>query len=316
MLETVVRNWPLKIVAVLLAAAIWVAVTGENRIVRDFRVPVDVALPEDLVPAEAPPSTVGVRLRGPETLFRRLDTLPLEVEVDLTDAEPGARNVQLVSADVAGLPKGVEVESLDPDRFRIVLEKRARKVLPVVASFAGQPPRGFAVYDVRIVPEALEVEGPESSVAALTRLRTDPIHLEDKTAPFTIAVTAVPTRLEVRVVDPIPLEAQVEVDRAPETRTLRAVPVVVTGPGSPADASMRAVAVVVAAPPDVLRRLDARQARAVADSAGLAPRAEPYAVPVRVEFPGITAHDAARIAVRSIDRPRISVRVGAARAGR
>lgn len=313
MLDRIFRNWPLKLLAVLLAFAIWVAVTGEARIVQDFRVPVDIDVPDNLVPGESPPSTVSIRLRGPETLFRRLDPLPLEVHVDLHDASPGPRNVQLTADSVSGLPKGVEVTLIEPDRFRVVLERRARKTLPVVASFSGQPPRGYAVYDVRITPEVLDVEGPESGVAALTRLRTDPIHLENRTASFSVTVAAVPSRLEVRVVDPVPLEAQVEVDVAPESRTFPGVPVFAAGQFRAVPLAPATVAVTLSGPPALLRSIQPGQLRAVADTSGLAPRAEPYQVPVRVEFQDLTQKDLAKLAVRSLDRPRVAVRVSGRR---
>jgi len=313
MLDRLFRHWPLKLLAALLAFAIWVAVSGEARIVQDFRVPVDIELPDNLVPGESPPTTVSVRLRGPESLFRRLDPLPLEVHVDLHDASPGPRNVQLTADNVSGLPKGVEVALIEPDRFRLALERRARKTLPVVASFAGQPPRGYAVYDIRITPEVLDVEGPESGVAALTRLRTDPIHLENRTASFSVAVSAVPSRLEVRVVDPVPLEAQIEMDVAPEARTFAAVPVFAIGQFHAVPLAPATVTVTLSGPPALLRTLQAGQIRAVADTAGLAPRSDPYQVAVRVEFQDLSPHDRSRIAVRSLDRPRVTIRVSGRR---
>jgi YbbR domain-containing protein len=313
MFDSILRNWPLKLLALLLAFAIWVAVTGEARIVQDFRVPVDVELPEHLVPAESPPSTVGVRLRGPESLFRRIDSLPFEVRVDLHDAGPGPRNVLLTPDVVSGLPNGIEVASIEPDRFRVVLERRSRKTLPVVAAFSGQPPRGFAVYDVRISPETLEVEGPETSLATLTRLRTDPIHLEGKTAPFEEVVAAVPTRLEVRVVDPKPLAVRVELDAAPESRTFPAVPVVAVGQNRPIHATPTHLAVTLAGPPALLRALRDDQLRAVADAAALPARTEPYQIPVRVEFLDLAGWQLSRITVKSVDRPRVSVLVGGPR---
>jgi len=306
-LDVVTRNWPLKILALLLAFAVWVAMTGESRIVQDLRVPLDVALPDGLIAAETPPTTVGVRLRGPESLLRRLDPLPLEIHVDLRDAAPGPRNVQLTSEDVDGVPRGIEVALIEPDRFRVHLDRRAKKLLPIVPSFAGQPPRGYAVYDVRVTPDALEVEGPESKVAALTRLRTDPIHLENRSAPFSARTTAVPATPEVRVIDPQPLEAQVDVDLAPTARTYEGVPVLLAGQVYDARRSPSSIDVTLSGPPALLASLRRDQLRAVADVQGLAPRAEAYSVPLRVELLGLPARDLARMTVKSLSRQRVSV---------
>ncbi len=70
MLDRVLVNWPLKVLAISLAFAIWVFVSGEKRIVKNFEVPLDLRLPDHLALLEAPQRTVSVRLRGPESLIR------------------------------------------------------------------------------------------------------------------------------------------------------------------------------------------------------------------------------------------------------
>lgn len=309
MLDYVLRNWPLKLLALALAFAIWVAVTGENRIVQDFRVPVDIALPRGLIPGESSPTTVNVRLRGPETLFRRLDPLPLELNVDLRDASPGPRNVQLSAANLAGVPRDVEVAAIEPDRFRVLLERRTRRVVPVAPFFVGQPPPGYAFYDARIIPDSLEVEGPDSRVSVLTGLRTDPIHLEGRTSSFSTRVNAVPTSAEVRVLDPRPLEAQVEIDEAPVIVTFHGVPIVLAGQAYEAMVVPTNLSATLSGPPALLRRLRREKFRAIVDLTGLAPAAESYHLPVRVDFLDMPTRDLTRITVRSVSRPRVSVKV-------
>ncbi len=316
MFDLFTRNASLKVLACLLAFAVWVAMTGESGIVQDLRVPLDISLPEGLVAAESPPRTVNVRLRGPESLLRRLDPLPLEIRLDLRDAVQGPRNLQLTPGAVGGVPAGIEVALIEPDRFRIQLDRRARKSVPVVASFTGQAPPGYAVYDVRVSPETVDVEGPASHVAALTRLRTDPIHLEGRTQSFTAATSAVPTSPELRVVDPRPIEAQVEVDRAPTTRVYDSVAVVLAGQVFEARATPASIAVTLSGPPSLLTRLRQDQLRAVADLHARAPRADAYEIPLRVELLGIEAHDLARITVKSLSRPRIAVVVSPRRIAR
>lgn len=316
MLDRALRNWPLKLLALALAYAIWVAVTGENKIVQDFRVPLDIRLPSDLIPDESPPTTVSVRLRGPETVVRRTDPVPLEMSLDLRDASAGARNVQLSPADLSGVPEGVEVALIEPDRFRLVLDRRMRRVLPVVPSLQGQPPQGRAVYGVRVTPDSLEVEGPESKVKSLTRLRTDPIPLEGHASSFTTRVRAVPDGIEVRVLDPRPLVAQVDVDAASVTASFEGVPVVLAGQVHEANASPSSLRVSLSGPPALLRGIRPAQLRAVADVSGLLPRPEPYYLPVRIDFLEMPPSDLARITVKSTSRPKIAVAVSDRRISR
>jgi hypothetical protein len=157
------------------------------------------------------------------------------------------------------------------------------------------------------------VEGPESSLATLARLRTDPIQLEGRTASFDETVAAVPTRLEVRVVDAKRLAVHVDIDAAPQSRTFSAVPVIAVGQHRPMQTDPAQVAVTLSGPPALLQALTDEQLRAVADAAALPARSEPYQIPVRVEFLDLAAWQLSRITVKSVDRPRVSVVVGGRR---
>ncbi len=313
MLERLVRNWPLKLLALGLAFVIWIAVTGENRIVRDVRVPLVVQLQDDLILAGTPVSAVTVRLRGAETALRRAELYALELPLDLREAGPGERKVQLSSDALKGLPGDVEVDRIIPDWITLKVDRRARRLLPVVPSFTGKPPKGYAFYAAQATPDAVDVDGPESEVAALRRLRTDSIRLNDRIAPFVARVSAVPDSLEVRVVDPRPIEVRVEVDVAPVETVFESVPVVLADRAYDTIAYPRAVKVVLSGPPDVLRTIRPMQVRAVADIAGLAPRAEAYEVPLRVDLLDVPATDLTRVTVKSVSRSKVAVRVSGRR---
>ncbi len=308
--ERLIRNWPLKLLALGLAFAVWVAVTGESRVLQVYTVPIDIKLPRDSVLAGPAPTKVSVSLRGPESQIRRLDPLRLSFRVDVSDAPTGQRNVQLAAESLSGLPPGIEVVQIEPDRLLLAVDRRMQKVLRVAPSLVGAPPPGYHFYGIRVAPDTLEVEGPQSEVAGLDRIRTDPIHLEGHTAPFAITVNAVPDRPATRVVDPREISAQVEVDVAPVRITFDAVPVVFANQDYVATAQPPQVRVVISGPPALVRGIRAEQIRPVAELSNLAPRREPYSVPIRIEFVGIAASDLARLAVTSVSHARISARIG------
>ena len=310
MLERVLRNWPLKLLALGLAFAIWVAVTGESRVLQVYSAPLDIKLPQDCVLAGPAPTKVNVSLRGPESQIRRLDPFNLAFRVDVSDATPGQRNVQLAAESLAGLPRGIEVVQIEPDRLRLAVDRRMQKVLGVAPVLVGAPPSGYHFYGVRVAPDTIEVEGPRSEVIGLDRVRTDPIHLEGRTAPFTVAVNAVPDRPATRVLDPRGIAVQVDVDVSPVKAAFDAVPVVFANQDYVATAQPSSLRVVISGPPDLVRAIRAEQIRPIAELSGLGPRPEPYTVPIRVEFAGIAASDLARLAVTSVSHPKIAARVG------
>ena len=56
-----------------MAFVIWVSITGESSILKDFGVPLAIEMAEDRILTVTPPNNVTVRLRGPESLMRRLE---------------------------------------------------------------------------------------------------------------------------------------------------------------------------------------------------------------------------------------------------
>jgi len=309
MLERVTRNWPLKLLAVGLAFAVWVAVTGENRIVADLKVPVNVVLPPGRFLARPAPPTVGVELRGAETVLRGIDSTDLSLRLDLRGAPAGTREVELGAGALTGVPRGVDVVQFDPERLALEIAEGERRSVPVSPSFVNEPPHGYALYGARVVPESVGVEGPGGDVAKLSRLRTDPIHLEGRTQPFTVRVGVVSDRPSVRVLDPGPVEVRALVDAAPVEVTLDEVPVVIAGQLAGASAAPASVRVTLSGPPAVLSAIGPGQVRAVVDVSSLEPRAEPYRLSLRAEILRVSPDDLARVTVKSISRSSVEVTV-------
>jgi YbbR domain-containing protein len=305
-LDWMLRRWHLKVLALGLAFAVWVAVTGEGRGVQDFRIPVDVQLGPDAVLSGTPPANVTVRLRGPESLLRRLDPFDLSIRVDLRDAGGGDRTVQLTPLLVAGVPRDVEITAMDPDRIRLSVARRKRREIMVVPTLVGKPPRGYQVYRAVARPESLEVEGPETKLAAVTRLKTDPIRVDDRSEPFVARVGAIPDGVDVRVADARPLDVTVYIDLSPVTATLDRVPVVVAGSADGLVAVPSTVSVVVSAPSSLVPKLRAGHVRAIADLGGS--EAQVGGAALRIEFPGLDAEERAKVTVKDMSRKKVDVR--------
>jgi hypothetical protein len=302
------HRWHLKVLALALATAIWMAVTGEGRGVQDFRVPVDVVLGAGATIAGSPPTNVTVRLRGPDSLLRRVDPYDLTIRVDLRDAGGGERTVQLNPRNVAGVPTDVEVALIDPDRLRLTVAKKQRREVTVVPTIVGKPQRGYQVYRALAHPDALYVEGPEAKIASLSRLGTDPIRITDQSEPFTARVGAVPDGSDVRVVDTRPLDVVVYIDLAAVTATIERVPVVAAGTAGRVVITPSTISVTVSAPSALIPKLRAGHVRAVADLNGSPDQPLVTGAPVRIELPGLDVEERAKVTVRSLSRTKVDVR--------
>jgi YbbR domain-containing protein len=302
MFDWLLRRWHLKLLALALAVAVWVAVTGEGRGVSDFHVPVDVVLGTGAALSGSPPTNVTVRLRGPDSLLRRVDPYDLSVRVDLRDSPGGDRTVPLLSRNVIGVPVDLEVALIDPDHVRLSIAKKKRREVPVVPTIAGKPPRGYQVYRAIARPEALLVEGPEARIGTIAKLNTEPIRVDDQTEAFMARVGAVPDNADVRVVDPRPLDVSVYIDLAPVEATIDRVPVVAVGDGK-LSIVPAAVAVTVAAPSALIPKLRSGHMRAVVDASEPATGVSP-----RIELPGLDPEERAKVSVRGMFPKKVDVR--------
>ena len=312
MLELLTHNWPLKLLAVALAFAIWVSVTGEDRVVQDFSLPLEVNLSnEPVVLSSEMPNTVLVRLRGAQSLMRRLDPVPLSVSIDMSQAPPGDHDVLLSQADVLNVPRGIDVEFIQPDRLALKLERRRSRELAVEVTTVGQPPEGFHYYGSVADPAAMKVEGPESEIEILETLRTNPIRLNLRTEPFVVRVNP-QVEGNVRVVDPQFLEVRVNVAPAPSVRKLAGLPIELVGAPRGSRVSPDRVDVTLSGPPAILDRVLPEQVRVVADASGLLPANRAQQVDVVAELTGISPRDRSLITVKSISRPTVSLRTSGA----
>lgn len=314
MLEHPLANWPLKLLALALAFAIWAAVTGEQRGVRDFSVPLDLKLPQSRILTSPPPTTVTVRLRGAESLLRRLDTVPMELGVDLSDLAPGNVDVQLTREQLLGVPRGVDVDFIDPDRLSLEIDRRVRKELPVDPVFLGRPPEGYVFYGARVVPPSLMIEGPERDVRTLVVLKTNPIRLDMRKQPFTARVGAVPEGTATRAVDPRPIEVHVDIDAAPVERRIVGLPVILAGESYENNSLTPAMAsVVLSGPPRLVDRLLPEQLRLIADVTGLEPRTEPHEVELEARFVDVPIEETSRLKANTVEPRMVRVVVGGRR---
>jgi YbbR domain-containing protein len=312
MLEILVRNWPFKLLSVVLAFALWVAVTGESVIVQDYDVPLEVVLGDGFTLVGSPPDRGDVRLRGPETLLRQIDPLrhEMELQLDLSEATPGERTIQLGPDNLIGRPRGVEVARIVPNRLSLLVDEWMQRTVPVEPAFMGELPAGYATYKTQATPETVIVVGPRSKIEVVTGMRTDPIPLANRTESFVARVGAVPDSPEIRVLDSRLLTVRVEIDVAPGEVVVDSVPVVLMGQAYGATVRPATVRVVLTGPPALVESLEAEQVRVVVDVTGLAPRAEPYDLVPRVEFLDVSASDLIRLEGKMVGRKSVSVRLG------
>jgi YbbR domain-containing protein len=219
------RNLGLKVLAVTLAAALWLTVAGEHIVERSLRVPLEFRnIPGGLEIVGDPPVTVDVRVRGSSGVLSRLDPGEVVVVLDLRAARAGSRLFHLRNEEVQA-PYSVEVSQVVPSTLSLELEKTNSRTVPVVPAVEGDPAPGFVVGQITADPSTVEIRGPESRLNEVSEATTEPVIVAGATAPITDTVTIGVADPAVRLTRPQSAKVTVAVVPAPVERTVSGVPV-------------------------------------------------------------------------------------------
>ena len=176
--EFLTRNWLAKLFSLLLAAMLWIAIASETSSEVEMTVKLQYQnIPEQLEVTDETADTVEVRLRGSANLIKEVMPQEVAVSLNLANMRAGESVVQLTAQNIQ-VPFGIEVVRVNPSRVQLSLERSISKMVPVMAHLAGQPAKGSEVKDVTIVPNMVEVRGPESRLRLLEGVSTEPVDIE------------------------------------------------------------------------------------------------------------------------------------------
>ena len=207
----ITHNWFLKIVSLLLATMLWVAIASETSSEVGLDVPLEYRnIPPQLEITGDTTNTVQVRLRGSANVVKEISPKDVSTIVDLEGMKAGEKIISLTPQNVQ-VPFGAEVVRVNPSRVRFSLERTISKLVPVVPAIQGQPAEGYELGKVLMNPSKVQVEGPESRVSALDSVPTIPIHVDGrKTQVVQSADLDVPDP-QVRVQHPATVDIRIEV---------------------------------------------------------------------------------------------------------
>jgi len=209
------HNLGLKVISLLIAIALWLAVSNEP----PSEAAVNVAIvfrnmPEDLeISSENIPSA-QVRVRGPERLVRQLQPSDVHAEIDLTGMKPGERTFDL-TANQIGLPDKVHTVQIVPSQIHLLFDRRMTKTVPVRPRVIGTFASGYSIAQVKSDPEMIEIVGPKKSVDGVESAITDPIDVSGLIDRTTYSRHAYVSDPLIQVVDPHPVRITVIMERAP-----------------------------------------------------------------------------------------------------
>ena len=233
--DLIVRNWPLKLGAVVLATILYSGlVLGQNVRTWTGTLPVDVIRPPAGAALLADPDPVTeVRYRAPlDVGVVGPDKFTAAVDLSRVEAQPGGPPVD-VPVTVIALDSRIQIVDYQPQQIPIQLDPVASREMPVDVEL-GPVPDGISTAPPQVDPSVVNITGASSRVEVVTeviaRVAIDASALNVDREVDLIAVDSNGNQVSNVTVDPDRARVRVAVARELANVTLPVVPQVVGVP--------------------------------------------------------------------------------------
>lgn len=176
-IHLIVKDWWLKLLALIVAVVLWLFARLDREYTRELRFALDFSLlPQEYVVAESNVDSVTVEIKGKgRDLLRLRDSLPV-VELPLTAMKEGEERIRIGPENI-NLPEGIQVRGLDPYQIYLRIEKLATRRVPVMVKSVGKPAENFAVSRIEH-SNVVMIYGTQGAVSAIAQVFTDSLDVE------------------------------------------------------------------------------------------------------------------------------------------
>jgi YbbR domain-containing protein len=234
----VVRNWPLKLAAILLASLLYAGfIVSASAETFQGRIPIQLLnQPQDTFVLGNLEDLTSVRYIAIGADRPRITPASFTVTVDLAGvvAVPGAPSVSFPVV-VRSVDPAIQVIDFTPSRVAVRLDPLVTREVPVTVDLGTVPP-GLDVRPPVVSQDPVTVSGPDSAVrtvaAALAQVRLDPSGIDINE---TVGLVPVDARGEIvggADVQPSTVRVTIQIGSQLSTRTLPVSPVVTGTPSS------------------------------------------------------------------------------------
>ena len=205
----VFRNFGLKVVSLIAAVLLWVAVTREPVAEVAISVPVEFHnSPEHLEISTESIQQVQVRVRGPVREVRDLTPSDVHAVIDLEQAKPGERTYDLNPRRIH-VPDGIEVVQAVPSQMRLTFDASQTREIEVKPRVIGTFASGYRIDQVTASPGKITIVGPAKHVQGVEAAVTDPVDATGVVGSATFTTHAYVADPLVRLADPNPIHVTV-----------------------------------------------------------------------------------------------------------
>ncbi|MGH2446952.1 MAG: CdaR family protein [Candidatus Limnocylindria bacterium] len=230
MMGFLLRNWHLKLSAVLLAMVLYTGLVFSGSFSEDtIMVPVnDVNQPGDTFLLSGELGLVEVRYRTVNANVSSVVADAFVATIDFSDYEMDeAPAPQVLDVNVSSLREGIEVLSVNPRTVRVELDRIEERSVPVEVD-DGVVPEGLETDDPVLSVDEVSVRGPASAVnlvdRAIARIRIDPSGINFNSPVELVPVDVAGQPVTLVDVEPRTISVQVGVQEVETERTVTVNP--------------------------------------------------------------------------------------------
>ncbi|HWY56205.1 MAG TPA: CdaR family protein [Terriglobales bacterium] len=171
----VLHNLGLKLISLVLAVGLWLAVARDPVAEVAVDVPIEFHnIPQSLEISSENIPRAQIRLRGPERVVHRLQPADVYAEIELSGTRPGERTFDLTAQQIHQPPE-LEVVQVVPNQFHLAFDARLIRQVPVQPRIVGTFVSGYEIARVVVDPPTITISGPKKHVEAVESAITDPV---------------------------------------------------------------------------------------------------------------------------------------------
>jgi YbbR domain-containing protein len=171
----VAHNFGLKVLAIILAIGLWLAVAHDQPAEVAIEVPIEFHnMPANMEISSENISRAQIRLSGPSRMVHRLQASDVYAELDLNGLNPGERTFDLTDEQIHR-PHGFDVVQIIPSEFHVAFDRRLIRQVDVRPRVIGTFASGYSIKQIVVDPSKVTVSGPQARVEAVDAATTDPI---------------------------------------------------------------------------------------------------------------------------------------------
>ncbi|MCX6624007.1 MAG: CdaR family protein [Acidobacteria bacterium] len=177
-LRFVTNNFGWKVLSLLLAVTLWLAVVGDQELTTSVAAPIEYRnIPRNLEISTDVPYRVHLEVQGPPSHLSPSDLAGTVVLLDLSNVTGASEQTFDITPRNVSLPASVTLSRAIPAQIRLNLERRVNKQVPVEVRLSGEPQPGYQVVRTEVTPQSVTVVGPESRVRQVTSVEADPVDI-------------------------------------------------------------------------------------------------------------------------------------------